>query len=458
MLRKRRRALGIALIIAGLLLLAGVVYLGLHYWLLYRPFELYPSVDPLLAFKPREIDPATALLALAGQEDEAFEQALNQGELETAYVTLAFASKEEDARRMGRWLLLAHSFAEARNSKKALISYGQAYKLAVLSPIFSDFERAEALLMIAEGLVGLRERDKALFVYDQAALLVTGSPYLKEAQRVSLASYIKKGYRSLGAGERLSKFDESLSSLPKTASPLEPTIVEFATPPEEPYSSPDREKAALALAKALKREAKTPPKDLLQALAEALKEEDAVRVQLYEEKIASEERLSHRAGWLWEKIHWLTLKYRVAVKGFGISIVPEWEDQAEDIRAEIGRTYETLYTLYAEEVVALPEQEQVDRAWVEIYRDGTARALLGLYTDAPLEKLAVGLEESMNVLANSYQGYALRIKNLDESPYLFAFQPIESGEGGEREGLKAGKRDCHLPLIKEGALCSSGSR
>lgn len=456
MRKKHRKVLGITLIIAGLLLLAGVVYLGLHYWLLYKPFELYPSVDPLLAFKPKDVNPAIALLSLADQEDEAFEQALDEGELETAYVTLAFASRGDDTRRMGRWLLLAHSFAEAGNPKKALISYGQAYKLAVLSPTLSDFERVEALLMIADGLAGLKERDKALFAYNQAALLVTSSPYLKEAQRISLASSIRRGYKSLGVKDRLSEFEEALLSPPETISPPEPTIVEFITPPEEPYSNPDRAKAALALGKAFKRGAESPPDELLQSLAKALKEEDASRLQLYEEKLASEERLSYRAGWLWEKIHWLTLKYKVAVKGFGISIVPEWEEQAEQIRTEISQAYEALYALYAEEIVALPEQEQVDRAWVEIYRDGAARALLGLYTDAPLEKLAAGLEESMNVLASSYQGYTLRIKSLEESPHLFAFQPVELGEGGEQGRPKVSKRDGRLPFAKEGALCSNG--
>jgi len=459
MRKKRRMILGIALIISGLLLLGGVIYLGLHYWLLYKPFELYPAVDPLLAFKPKQVNPAIALLPLAGRDEgETFERALSEGELETAYVILAFSSQGDDVKRMGRWLLLARSFAESRNRKKALICYGQAYKTAVLSPFLSDFERAEALLMSADGLVELGERDKALFVYEQAALLVTNSPYLKKAQRVYLADEVREGYKTLGALRQLSELEEALLSLPETTLPPEPVIAQFATPPEESYSTSDRTKAALALSRAFKQGAKSPSERLVQALAEALKEEDSARLQLYEEKLASEERLSYRAGWLWEKIHWLTLKYKVAVKGFGISIVPEWEEQVEGIRADLNQAYEALYAIYAEEIVALPEQEQINRAWVEVYRDETSRALLGLYVDAPLEKLAAGLEESMNTLMGAHQGYALRIKTLDEGTYLFAFQVVASEEGHDREGLKIGRQIRHLPLLKEGALCSSGSK
>jgi len=431
MFKIRKRALGILLIILGILLLVGVVYLGLHYWHLYRPFELYPESDPLLAFKPKAINGAIALLSLAGQDDApVFEQAVDKGELETAYVTLAFSTSMADKERLGHWLLLARAYAQAHGKKKAILCYGQVYKLAILSPFLSDFERADALLMAAKGLQEIGERERALFVYKQAGLLITRSPYLKKAQRVILADRLKEGYRSLKAQSQLEELEEALASLPETASAPEPLLTEFITLPEENYTNPERLEKALTLSKALEAKPKEIPEAPVKELAEILKEEDKARMQFYDEKLASEERLSYRAGWLWARINWLTLKYRIAVRGFGVSLVPEWEERTDEIRSQLSQAYEALYSLYTEEAVALPQQHQIDRAWVEIYRDEACKALLGLYANAPLDKLAAGLEKAMDTARASGKGYALRIGTLEEGSYIFIFQPFEPKESG----------------------------
>jgi tetratricopeptide (TPR) repeat protein len=153
---------GLLLLSLGSLLLVGVLFLGIRLWLTNRPFVLYPQVNPLLAFSPKELEPSIALLPLAGYDDlQVFRKALEEGELETAYVTLAFSTSLEDQERLGGWISLAQAFAEKGLRRKALISYGQAYNVAILNPYFSDLERAEALIAIGKGLERMGEKERA---------------------------------------------------------------------------------------------------------------------------------------------------------------------------------------------------------------------------------------------------------------------------------------------------------
>ncbi len=419
MLKTRKRLIGVVLILVGLLLLTGVVLLGLHYWRQHKPFKFYPPVNPVKAFKPADINPALALKTLAGVEDgEVFDEAVGKGELETAYATLLFSARMPEPERLGRWLLLAEAYAP-NDAHKAAVCYGQAYKLALLSPYLSDAERAEGLLQVGRGLANIGKREQALFAYGQAELLILRSPFLKKAQRELLADTLKQAYTRMGQRDKARAVDEALVDAPEPVNPPEPVLSAFVTPVSGESLSALRETAAFELQSAVEANPEEVPEKLKQALAEELRSEDEVRRAYYEEQLAAEERLSHRAGLLWDEIAWLTLKYRVSVQGFGLSLVPEWEEDSEGIAAELSKAYEALYAVYAEEAVALPEEEQVNRARAEIYRDAAARALLGLYPEASLEKLITGVEE-YTALAAPAGG--LKLKARDESTGLFVFE------------------------------------
>jgi hypothetical protein len=378
--RSRSKALemkkiwGLLLLSLGSLLLVGVLFLGIRLWLTNRPFVLYPQVNPLLAFSPKELEPSIALLPLAGYDYlQVFRKALEEGELETAYVTLAFSTSLEDQERLGGWISLAQTFAEKGLRRKALISYGQAYNVAILNPYFSDLERAEALIAIGKGLERMGEKERAAFVLRQAEALVRSSPYLKKAQRIALAQRLGKDINP----------DEFNS---ESAQPA-PLSKDFATLPESYYNPKERERLAQTLAS-------SPTKKSLQALREALKSEDSARLALYKEKMSSEESLPRKAGWLSEKIAWLTLKYRIAMGGFGLSLVPEWEVDAPNIKKELANSYSELFAIYAEQAVSLPESSQAERAWSEIAALKAYYALIGLYPDAPMDKIVAEVKES----------------------------------------------------------------
>ncbi len=369
-----KKILGLLFLSLGSFLLLGVLFLGIRLWLTNRPFILYPQVDSLLAFSPKDIEPSIALLSLAGHDDlQVLRKAVEEGELETAYVTLAFSTSLEDQERLGKWISLAQAFAESGQHRKALISYGQAYNTALLNPYLSDLERAEALIAIGKDLERMGERERALFVLRQAEALVLSSPYLKKAQRIALAQKLGKEINP----------DEFASNSAQPA----PISKDFAILPESYYNSKEREKLAQALASST-------TKKNIQALREALKSEDSARLALYQEKISSEESLPRKVGWILEKIAWLTLKYRIAIGGFGLSLVPEWEVDAPIIKKELANSYNELFTIYAEQAVSLPESPSAERAWSEIAALKAYYALIGLYPEAPMDKIVAEMKEA----------------------------------------------------------------
>ncbi len=388
---------GWILIIAGALLLGAVLFIGARLWLSHRSFELYPRSDPLRSFSPDDVNPSLALLSLAGHTDpQVFGKALEEGELETAYVTLAFSTSMGHQEKLGGWISLGRAFGAEGLRRKALLSYGQAYNIALLSPYLSDPERADALIMIGKGLEEMGEKERSSFVLRQAEVLIAFSPYLKKAQRVVLARKLGK---EINPGEASSEYLQ-----------LAPLIEEFSSPPEDYYSAKERELAAFSASS-------SPVEKNLKALREALKSEDSARLALIRDKIGSETALARKAGWLLEEISWLTLKYRVALKGFGVSLVPEWEKEAGSIRQELAHAYEELFAIYAEEAVSLPEPRETARAWTEIANLKACYALIGLYVDASIGEVAAEVKEA----CSGEKSGPLQLIFLD-APQIFAYR------------------------------------
>ncbi|MCS7285946.1 MAG: hypothetical protein NZ653_02210 [Anaerolineae bacterium] len=388
------------LIALGALLLGAVLFVGVRFWLSHRPFELYPKGDILTSFSPRDVNPSLALLSLAGYSDaQVLQRALEEGELETAYVTLVFSTSLKDQEKLGGWIHLADAFSTKGLRRKALLSYGQAYNIATLSPYLSDSERAEALIAIENGLKRLGEKEKALFVLRQVEALIAFSPYLKKAQRLALVQKLGK--------------EVNLEEVPPESPQPALVIKDFALLPAQYYDPKDREIAVLSFAS-------SPGEKKAQALREILKNEDHARLSLYREKISSEGALAQKAGWVLEKISWLTLKYRIAVRGFGVSLMPEWERNAGAIRRELSRSYEELFALYAEEAVSFPQPQETAKAWIEIATLKAYYVLNGFYADVPLEKIAVELKEAYS----RGQPGSLQLVFLEDSR-IFAYHSAE---------------------------------
>jgi hypothetical protein len=115
----------------------------------------------------------------------------------------------------------------------------------------------------------------------------------------------------------------------------------------------------------------------LEDLAAVLQHEDHVRQVSYRAEEAGGIALAR------DRVAWSVLKSRIAHKGFGASIVPEWEEQRDEIDRELRAALDVLYAEYR----ALGG-EDVQRAVLFLQLE---HGLLGFYPDWPQTEWAAQL-------------------------------------------------------------------
>jgi hypothetical protein len=419
------------ILVSGFLIfvLAGIVAFGAYFFTSRREVSLSSWSDPIAHVETEKVMPALALLPLAGvPPSEAFSQALEMGELESAYAILAFSLDLSERERVGSLLLLARRYAEAENATKAKLCYRQASTIATLSPVLSDFTRADAYLQIGSGLANLREQGEAELNYDQAHTIALYSPYLKKAHQKSILDKLVSAYEAIGENQKAEQtlnqstaldLEQSDSTEPESADqdkefllgrPKEPTLI----PQEVTEAEAARREAAHNLSDYLLSTLKQPPENLVVNLAQALRDEDESRLRFYNTEPAPPPMLLEKVAMAWHKVRWLTVKYQVASGGYGLSLVPEWEAQGAEIQSELSKAYEDLYALYGEQVIALPEAGAIDRAWVEVLRQEIEVGRLGLYPNYPEEQLTAKLKEATEKLITAGQDRSLRVDTLSQ--------------------------------------------
>ena len=396
-------ALGILLVVAVVSL---VVYLVLRQP---RPPET-AWLDPIAAVVPGEIASDLALYPLAGASElDTVDAAIATGDLETAYATLVFGLDMSDAQRIGHLILLGDQFALAEKPDRASLAYQQVYDLAVLSPSLNDPARADALMASGRGWAALGQKTKALEAYDQVSLIGEQSPYLQMANRRDLLANLETAYGALGEEERAEASRAEVVELDQQASSSPPAAPEVPELPGEEtgVSSPEvgvleenRRQAAYALIEALAQGGE-PPADLVSGLAEALKAEDAAKLDLYSRELQGTTQSSKRIGVEQQWIRWLLLKYQVASQGFGLSLIPEWEAQLPEIQSDLSKHYEGLFFDYEDLVTALPEASLMQPGSYEVRRQVIENGRLGRYPNYPAQQLADKLQEAVGGLIDA---------------------------------------------------------
>jgi hypothetical protein len=144
-----------------------------------------------------------------------------------------------------------------------------------------------------------------------------------------------------------------------------------------------------------------------QALAAALLAEDAARAQFYQNpgEIARGQQL-----WLLlDRRAWLVEKLRVAMQGYGLALVPEWEAQTSQILAELNAANNYLNTVMA--AYAGDQSTPLDQALLQIETQHwlVQQAMRGLYPDAPVTTIGEFLRTQQDVLAQQGAPLALPI-------------------------------------------------
>ncbi|MFQ6016143.1 MAG: hypothetical protein ACE5NP_11970 [Anaerolineae bacterium] len=384
-------------------LLVGCVAAGIFLYLRWR--EAIPPGwrDPISEVQIGTAEASTALLSLADASDTAVaSEAIDEGSLEGAYATIVFSTTLNDNQRLGWLLRLGKEYVAAGNRSQAKLCYQQVADIATLSPDLSDLVRAQAYVETALGLSRLGMKKESRFNLDQAHTVVLHSPQLRGTHRVSVLDSLVQTALALGdktlaaqyAGERddLLEGESEVSTKPEEATEL-PGLAGVTLSPAAEEATARRRAAAEKLSQRLSDSPDEIPSDLVHELVESLRLEDQARLDFYQAQMAEVAQPSAKAALVQAKVDWLTIKYRVARQGYGLSLVSDWEEKEDEVKSELSKAYEELYGVRSDQAVSLPQAEDVDRALEALLRREILAGRLGLYPNYPEVELIDELRE-----------------------------------------------------------------
>lgn len=432
---------------AGLLLCIGVSALALNFF-----GARSPSVDTSKWLKPQEqvevnkIAPGVALAILAGTSDSAsVDDSLAAGDFEGAFAQIAYGTEFSDANRVGTLLLLGNRYAAAKQTSKAAWMYEYAVFLATVSPLPSDLNRVQTLLEASQGLKALNLESNARAALDQAYLIAQYSFSLPRDTRAEVLEQIARAYEKFGATklaqdarqlarDTITLTDESAVNLARRPFRIQPTA-----PPGNPEivaKLKERVGAARELVDALnlnppKTEADM-PEDLVRALGDKLYEEDALRLDYYVSQYDVSADASEQLGVLQEKLAWLAIKYRIAKNAFGISLVPEWQDQTQDIAQELNDTYADYFAITQQQAESLDKADEAQRSAEDTLRAALVAGRWGLFPQYDEADLRAQLDTVSQALRDE-QVASLRLDSfLRGTLSIYLLVPDELYGMGER--------------------------
>ena len=375
-------------------------------------------LDPVTAITPDIIDPALAVSLLAGvSEADVINQALEKARPGTALATIISSPGLSDRSTVGDLLLLGEKFAAQDNIAHAILSYQLAGTMATLSPDLSDTLRADIFLQVAIGLTRLDEPVLAKVYLDQAVLVALESVHLQAAYRNTVLEAASRIYLDLGLNaESRQVLEQSLSPGSLTSLPEKPLVlpapVPLVFPVEVQEAEARRWQAAQFLARELVELGGRTQATTLEAVRASLLVEDDVKLRYFAEAVAAEPQLSGKISITRAKIGWQSIKLRVAQQGFGLSLVPEWEAGITQIQGSLAASYEELYRLYNDLIVAIPIASDIDRATEEALRRQILAGQLGQYPNFPAIALKTQLLDATAELIKTQPGTELRVSFL----------------------------------------------
>ncbi len=368
----------------------------------------------LNTIKTDEIDPALALASLGGVSDsDVIIEAIRKNRAETGLAALLYRPGLTDKESAGDFLLLATAYQANGNQEKSTLCYQLAGTIAILSPNLPDTARTDILLESGERLITLNQVEWAKFYLDQAFLLAGKSPFLQAAHRRSVFEKLQKDYITLyespynvAEARLLARQSLDLMAKPvnlaldpdKQAVILPQTNEAITLSQEGQEAEARRWTRAQELAALLVERGGKAPQKAVENLRTALIAEDEQKLPFYENELAIATQVSRKIDITLAKIDWLSTKYRLARQAYGLSLIPEWEAQAEQIRADLTKSYENLYALYADLIIALPEISQIDKATEEKLRREVLAGELGRYPNYPEEQRRQQLLDATNQL------------------------------------------------------------
>jgi hypothetical protein len=341
------------------LLILGVLALAAFFFLTHRTPASPVYDSPLSILQPEQIRSDLALRQLAGDPADALAyQALNAGELYTAHAIAlfdtGFAGNNATAlgtgspnsglvgsKRAGFYQQLAGGYLERGLNVEAGAAYDTLRSLTILDIEIPALERATLLTQAAEGLLALGAEEEALDAANQALLMGKQIPDLLPAQRVQIFQGLKPLADELGDEAFSAQVNDLLRNpyLTPAGVLLTSQLWTFAEPvaPDQPLldAIQARQIAANQLAERIKFTGGEDIEPERQALAAALLSEEQARIGYYQRMTAAQPTLGQQLWLLSDQRAWAALKLRIAMQGFGLSILPEWEANLAGIQQDL---------------------------------------------------------------------------------------------------------------------------
>ncbi len=411
----KRNWLWIALAVGMVILVvAGLALLGTYFYLSRQAAAGIQWQNPVEAVRTDAIAPDLAVLPLAGEPDErVIQAALDAGELETAFATLAYSTLLPDALRSGHWLLLAPRYAE-RDPLRATVCYAAALDHAALAPTLNDNVRADLALQAGRGFAAVKQPEVARLALAEAESIAQHSPILLPSQRRDLLVQTAAAYQALGdaqiAAALRARLDAASTGPGVKIEPFPqflPQLHGGVTLPEAVTAAIiAREDAAAALAARWLAAAPDARTVLTVTLSQALRAEDIARAGFYSgaTDLSQEDRLAL----LHDRVTWLTVKLRAAAGGYGVDLVPEWRGEQEQLRGELTVAYTDLINGYGQQLDSL-DVADASIARVELLRQAMLWVRLGLFPGNVEELLSGQLSDAASALWARQGGVGLTV-------------------------------------------------
>lgn len=319
--------------------------------------------DPVNTLTPEQISPALALRELAGDPANALaHQAVNAGDLATAHALALFDTNAGGSARAGFWAALGRGYRDAERVQDAANVARIAVPIAVLDASVPARERHQLLVQAAEAYLDADMTDAARDATQQAFLLAQRAPDLLPVQRAELFAALEPIAVELddpGFAAQLRELARNPFIQPQGVIPP-PEIASLmqmpALDPALEAAITARQDAARTLADRIAFTGGVDVNPELQALAQALLVEDTLRNQFFAAQGATGLPPELYLGLLQMHRQWQATKLRIALGGYGVSLLPEWEGNADAIRNDVSRMAAQMDA----EIVRLANQSQFE--------------------------------------------------------------------------------------------------
>ena len=407
---KRRGRSCAEVLLLSAFILSLVVGLSAFAALLFVRDATAPTLDDdlLRTFAPDQVSPALALRELAGDPANALAfQAANAGDLATAHALALFDTTTTGAPRAGFWSLLGRAYTAADRPQDAANVARMAAPLATLDASISVRERHQLLVQAAQSYLDAGFTAAAADAAQQAFILASRAPELLPVQRAELFTALEPLAAALddpafAAQVRELARNPFLETPGVIPAPILADAIEAPVPdPAVDAAIAARRQAAHALADRILFTGGVDVEPELQALTDALRVEDAARNQFFSAQEQAAPSPQTMLGLLQMHRQWQATKLRIALGGYGVSLIPEWEGNADAIRKELSdltTKMDAEFELLANQAVFAPEEQAALRVeslhWLALQYD------LGLYPGAQPATLGQRIRRDQDAYAS----------------------------------------------------------